>query len=147
MTVIAWDGKTLAADKMACSQGYGYTVTKVHRLRDGSLVALSGDGDHAMALLAWLNAAQNPAAYPGEQKDNDTSAFVVRPDGAAVSYGKTPYPQVIEDPLYAMGHGRDFALAAMHCGKTAREAVELTCRLDVFCGNGIDTLELEMATA
>lgn len=141
MTVIAWDGKTLAADKMSCSHGYGYTVTKVHRLRDGSLMALSGDGDTAMALRAWLEAARNPAAYP-VGKDDDTSAFVVQPDGKAVSYGKTPYPQTIEDKFYAMGHGRDFALAAMHCGKTAREAVELTCRLDVFCGNGIDTLEL-----
>lgn len=142
MTIIAWDGKTLAADKMACAAGYGITVTKVHRLRDGGIAAFAGDGDFAMALLAWLNAAQNPAAYPPEQKDNDTSAFVVRVDGSCVSYGKTPYPQFIEDRFYAMGHGRDFALAAMHCGKNAREAVELACRLDVFCGNGIDTLDL-----
>lgn len=143
MTVIAWDGKTLAADKMACSAGYGYTVTKLHRMRDGAIVAFAGDGDGAMALLAWLNAAQNPAAYPEAQKDNDTSALVVRPDGSVWSYGKTPYPQRIECARYAMGHGRDFALAAMHCGKSAREAVEVACELDVFCGNGIDTMELE----
>ena len=144
MTVIAWDGKTLAADKMACSVGYGYTVTKVHRLRDGSIVAFSGDGDHAMALLAWLNAARDPAAYPEAQKDNEASALVVRhDDGSVWSYGKTPYPQRIECALYAMGHGRDFALAGMHCGLSAREAVELACRLDVFCGNGVDTLTLE----
>lgn len=143
MTVVAFDGKTLAADKMSCSAGYGHTVTKVHRLRDGGLAAFAGDGDGAMALLAWLNGARNPAEYPPEQKDNDTSAFVVRPDGSRTSYGKTPHFQVIEDEFYAMGHGRDFALAAMHCGKTAREAVELTCRLDVFCGNGIDCLTLD----
>lgn len=144
MTVIAWDGRTLAADKMACSAGFGYTVTKLHRLRDGSLVALSGDCDHALALLAWLNAAQNPAAYPDAQKDSDTSAFVVRPDGSCWSYGKTAYPQRVEDRLYAMGHGRDFALAALHCGLSAREAVELTCRLDVFCGNGVDVMTREV---
>ena len=67
MTVVAWDGRTLAADKMSCSDGYGYTVTKVHRLRDGSIVAFSGDGDNAMALLAWLDAARNPATYPDAQ--------------------------------------------------------------------------------
>lgn len=143
MTVIAFDGKTLAADKMSCSHGYGYTVTKIHRLRDGGIAAFSGDGDSAMALLAWLDAARNPATYPEQQRDNDTSAFVVQPDGSRWSYGKTPYPQRIECQLYAMGHGRDFALAAMHCGKTAREAVELACALDVFCGNGIDTMTLE----
>jgi hypothetical protein len=142
MTVIAWDGKTLAADKMSCSAGYGYTVTKVYRLRDGSIAAFCGDGDGATALLAWLEAARNPSEYPQAQKDNDTSALVISGDGSVWSYGKTPYPQRIECSMYAMGHGRDFAIAAMHCGKTAREAVELTCRLDVFCGNGIDTLEL-----
>lgn len=142
MTVIVWDGKTLAADKRGSSHGYGYTVTKVHRLRDGGLVALSGDGDSAMALLVWLNAARNPALYPPEQKDNDTCAFVVEPDGRTVSYGKSPYPQVIEDRTYAMGHGRDFALAAMHMGADARKAVEVACALDFFCGNGIDALTL-----
>lgn len=142
MTVIAWDGKTLAADKMSCSAGYGYTVTKVHRLADGSVAAFAGDVDSAMALLHWLNGDRDAATYPDAQKTNDTSAFVVGPDGKAVSYGKTPHPQVMEDRYYSMGHGRDFALAAMHCGKTAREAVELTCLLDVYCGNGVDTLEL-----
>jgi len=142
MTVIAWDGKTLAADKMSCAAGHGHTVTKIHRLRDGSIAGFEGDGDSAMALLAWLNAARDPNAYPEAQKDNAACAFVVTPGGVCNSYGKTPYPQRLEDQIYAMGHGRDFALAAMHCGKTAREAVEIACRLDVFCGNGIDTLTL-----
>ena len=144
MTVIAWDGKTLAADKMDCSVGYGYTVTKVHRLHDGSLAAISGDGDHAMALLQWLD---TPPDFPGRcfpeaQKDNETSALLIRPNGSVWSYGKTPHPQRIECRHYAMGHGRDFALAVMHLGFGARRAVEVACALDVYCGNGIDTLEL-----
>jgi ATP-dependent protease HslVU (ClpYQ) peptidase subunit len=142
MTVIAWDGKTLAADKMACSVGYGYTVTKVHRLSRGGIAAFSGDGDGAMALLHWLEGTCDPAAYPVGQKDNETSALVIDPDGVVWSWGTTPYPQRVEGRFYAMGHGRDFALAAMHLGKTAREAVEVACALDVYCGNGIDTLEL-----
>lgn len=142
MTVIAWDGKALAADKMACACGYGYTVTKIHRLRDGSIAAFSGDGDSAMALLAWLEAARNPATYPDAQKDNDTCALVIEAGGAVWCYGKTPYPQRIEDKFYAMGHGRDFALAAMHLGKSAKEAVEVACALDAYCGNGIDVLDL-----
>ncbi len=143
MTCIAWDGKTLAADKMSCSAGYGYTVTKVHRLKDGSIAGFAGDVDGAVALLAWLNSDRDPAAFPTAQKDNDTCAFVVAPNGSRYSIGKSPVQNPSEDRLYAMGHGRDFAIAAMHCGLSAREAVELACRLDVYCGNGIDTLELE----
>lgn len=98
-----------------------------------------------MALLSWLNGSRDHAAYPKSQEkdENNASAFVVGLDGVARSWGKTPHPQVLECSLYAMGHGRDFALAAMHCGKSAREAVELTCKLDVYCGNGVDTLELQ----
>ena len=88
-------------------------------------------------------AARNPASYPEAQKDNDTSAFVVKPDGTAWSYGKTPHPQRIECRFYAMGHGRDLALAAMHLGHDARTAVEVACALDAFCGCGIDTMTLE----
>ena len=143
MTVIAWDGKTLAADKMSCAAGYGYTVTKVHRLKGGGIVGFSGDGDHAVALLHWMNGGRIVADFPEAQKDNDTCAFVVERDGSAWSFGKTAHPVRLECPRYAMGHGRDFALAAMHCGKTAREAVELTCSLDVFCGNGVDVLTLD----
>jgi hypothetical protein len=147
MTVIAWDGKTLAADKRASSVGYGYTVTKLRRLKDGSIAAITGNGDEAGAVLAWLNSERDPEKYPPAQKDNDTSVLVVRRDLQTLGYellsfGKTPHPQKIEDPIYAMGHGRDFALAGMHCGLSARAAVELTCKLDFYCGNGVDVLEL-----
>jgi ATP-dependent protease HslVU (ClpYQ) peptidase subunit len=114
----------------------------VHRLKSGGIVGLAGDGDHALALLAWLDSEREQEKYPAAQKDNDTSALVIEPDGRVLSFGKTAHPQPVEDKVYAFGHGRDFALAAMHCGKTAREAVEIACLLDVYCGNGIDALTL-----
>lgn len=143
MTVIAWDGKTLAADKMSSSVGYAYTVTKVYRLSDGSIAAFTGGGDHAMALLAWLNGLRLPADYPKAQETNDTSALVIAPTGRVLSYGATPHPQTIEGRYYAAGHGRDFALAAMHLGYSAEIAVKIACELDIYCGKGVDTLTLE----
>jgi hypothetical protein len=49
---------------------------------------------------------------------------------------------MFEGPFAACGSGRDMALMAMHLGKSAFEAVRLTCELSVDCGNGIDVLEL-----
>lgn len=46
MTVICWDGKTLAADKRATSVGLARTVTKVQRHGD-VLLAMTGDWDVA----------------------------------------------------------------------------------------------------
>ncbi len=33
----------------------------------------------------------------------------------------------------AIGAGRDFALAALHLGHDARKAVEVACKLSVYC--------------
>lgn len=45
MTIIAWDGKTLAADKRGTVAGMAYTVTKIHRLPDGLVAFDTGCGN------------------------------------------------------------------------------------------------------
>ena len=77
-----------------------------------------------------------------------SKALATSPLPAAVNSGLTTAAELTamtEVSARLEGHApepRDFALAAMHLGKSAREAVEVACALDVFCGNGIDTLEL-----
>lgn len=143
MTCIAWDGKTLAADKRATNAGVAYAVTKIHRLPDG-LVAFSGDGAHASELLNWFFGARNPETYPRRDEDTGAGALQISQRGQIFLYSPAcAFPERIESTIFARGSGRDFALAAMHLGKTAREAVEVACAFDVYCGNGIDTLTLE----
>lgn len=141
MTVIAWDGKSLAADKAATSVGYARTVTKIFEIPDG-LVGFAGDGDRCLELLNWFKTGCDPTKYPKDLGDTGSSAMVIRKDGTCWSYGKLPYPQICEDKFDAMGAGRDYALAAMYLGHDARKAVEVACALDVTCGNGIDVLTL-----
>lgn len=144
MTVIAWDGKTLAADKRNTSYGYASTVTKIRRLPDGRLAGASGDCTLCMALLEWAATGMPKDSFPkGGAPDETATLVVIERDGRAVSYAKTPLPLLCEDAYYAMGAGRDYALAALYLGHDARKAVEVACALDVHCGNGIDTLTLE----
>lgn len=146
MTVIAWDGKTLASDKAATCVGYRSTVTKIYRV-PGGLVGLSGDGDRALELLAWFRAGRDIATWPRESQNKDDRGSVVFIDesGRCLGYDKTPYPQHNEQAFCAMGSGRDYALAAMYLGFDARKAVEVACALDNGCGCGIDTLTLQGA--
>lgn len=142
MTIIAWDGKTLAADKAATNAGFANTVTKIYRI-PGGLVGFAGDGDSALDLLAWFKAGMVAADYPACQKgDNRASAIFIDDERRIWGYDKSPNAQLNEQPFAAMGCGRDYALAAMYLGKTASEAVQVACALDAYCGNGIDTLEL-----
>jgi ATP-dependent protease HslVU (ClpYQ) peptidase subunit len=143
MTVIAWDGKTLAADKQCTSSGYATAVTKIFRVNDG-LVGFAGSPTHGMALLDWIKAGRNLDTWPASRDPGSTADILfINNEGKIFEYSGTggPYPEPCEESFIAMGSGRDYALAALYLGHGARRAVEVACALDVFCGKGIDTLE------
>jgi ATP-dependent protease HslVU (ClpYQ) peptidase subunit len=143
MTVIAWDGKTLAADKQNTSAGHATTVTKIHRV-PGGLVGFTGNAGHANALLTWFREGRNPADWPKKGGEDSAGVMFVTDDGELRGYSGDDGPNYVlyEDKFVAFGAGRDYALAAMYLGSDARRAVEVACALDNSCGMGIDTLEL-----
>lgn len=145
MTVIAWDGNTLAADKQSSNAGYnGGTVTKIHRW-DGGLCGFAGDLDVGVQMVEWLRSGALPENYPRLQSlesGNSANFLVIHNDGRIARYERTPVPMWFENPMQAMGGGRDYALAAMYLGGSARQAVEVAIALDTGCGNGIDELML-----
>lgn len=144
MTVIAWDGKTLAADKQGGNEWTKYgTTTKIRRIR-GHLVGCAGTSSLARAMLAWFEAGAVEADFPEAQSDTDKACtvLVITPDGRCTVYQSTPQPIEYENSYYAIGSGQDAAAAVMELGHDARTAVEIASRVCVGCGNGIDTLEL-----
>lgn len=145
MTVIAWDGKMLAADKRTNFGGLHATTTKIHRLKDGRLVGCAGNTAQIAEIVHWLSTGADADKLPSVQRDPKecVSALVIEPCGRVLQYENTAHPIVIENRCWAIGSGRDFAMAAMHLGKTAHQAVTLACELDSSCGNGIDMLTLE----
>lgn len=143
MSVIAWDGKTLAADKRASVHGLPVTVTKIFKVPQG-IMGFCGNLSQGMELLNWFTDDKcNPDKYPTFQTlDEYCHVVLIRPKGIIHVYEKTPYPYIIEDEQYACGSGRDFALTAMHLGKNSHDAVLIACQFDINCGNGVDTLQL-----
>jgi ATP-dependent protease HslVU (ClpYQ) peptidase subunit len=145
MTVIAWDGSTLAADKRA-GTGAPRTVTKIRRAPNGNLIGASGTVQGDAELMAWYERGADPEQFPQSQRVDATASQLVvvdRETRRVLHFCTTPYPAVFEDQHFACGSGRDFALMAMRLGYDARGAVELTCELCAECGNGIDMLTLE----
>lgn len=138
MTVVVWDGVTLAADKRG-NAGFTYRVTKI--MRQGScLVGISGHLGHGKAVLAWLAKGRDPANYPAAEKDDRSYCMVIHSDGLIERFEGSGYPIAVEGNTHAIGSGRDFALAALYLGCDARRAVEVACALHADCGDGIDTL-------
>ncbi len=145
MTVIAWDGRTLAADKRM-SFGTSFAVTtKIFRI-GGMLVGVAGDAALAREMADWVCDGMQAETFPTKARTDPISMLVIRLDGSLHYFTSSPVPMVLEDKVFTLGSGCDFAAAALYLGKTAREAVEVAIALDSGCGNGIDTLDLEMAS-
>lgn len=143
MTVIAWDGQTLAADKRSCYGGMICTVTKIFRAGD-MLVGGSGDFSLVLEMVEWVKRGRHVSDFPAAQssKDDWQSILVIEPDGKALIYERSPYPIHYEQECMVIGSGREYARAALYMGATAAEAVAVASALDVNCGNGIDSLVL-----
>lgn len=142
MTVIAWDGKTLAADRRSTHCGYASTATKIHRV-PGGIVGFSGGGAHSSALLEWFKGGRQGEYPKAIDEEHGAGSTFITDAGVILAYAwHSQSPETIEDKFFARGAGRDYALAAMYLGHDARKAVEVACALEVSCGNGVDTLEL-----
>lgn len=144
MTVIAWDGRTLAADKRSDYGGCIQMVTKIHRA-GGCLVGGAGEFSFILAMVEWVRNGRDPAQFPAHQRDKDDwqPTLVIEPDGRPALYERTPYPIRWERPFGAIGSGKQYALAAMRLGHDARMAVAVASEFCPGCGNGIDALTLE----
>lgn len=141
MTTIAWDGNTLAADKMCVNNGLPRTTTKIVKINN-RLCFGSGDFDLLKAMYDWVDGGMDKSKYPERQKlDASTSSFyIIEPDKTILCFEREPHPFPIQDLFVACGSGRDFAYAAMYLGRSAFEAVEIASVFDINTGMGIDVL-------
>ena len=143
MTVIAWDGKTIAADKQS---NYGNTkriATKLFRAND-CIIGFAGNVAIGQEVVDWFTRDGMPKDFPPQARDKEdfVSLLIAYKTGCVSEITRSPFPDSLTGKV-AIGSGRDFALAAMHLGKSAVEAVEVAALFDVNCGMGYDAYTLE----
>lgn len=139
MTTIAWDGKTLAADRRVVRGSVRVGTTgKLLRLSDGRLTAFSGLLCHREGFLEY---AEGRRACP---PSGEYTAIIVELDGRVFRYeeGLGRIQENGPGGIAAAGSGLEFALAAMLCGRSAAEAVAVAAQLDIYTGDGVDELDL-----
>lgn len=148
MTTIAWDGKTLAADRCSWSGPTRRQVRKVFRIKakDGKdfLVGFCGDGAFALAVLAWMrgeadkpsyrNYGVNPDVQCAMVIDNDMTVWGV---GASLTYYR------FDESIMAMGGGQEFAWGALEAGATAERAIEIAIKRSDYAALGVDTVSFD----
>jgi len=144
MTVIAWDGKVLAADRQTSIGSTISTTRKIWKLKSGAMLAVSGTLDAALVLKKWYEDGADPTKWPLDfQKGTDWGEIIVVTEGRVLQYQSTPEPIEALDEFMAWGVGCEAALGAMAMGSGAIKAVEIASRFVLGCGNGCDYMCVE----
>lgn len=154
MTVIAWDGKTLAADGLM-SNGRSIMSThgqKIFRacdyvqeqwtLQNESVLAfgVAGDfGSQSYIVNALNDVMHAEAKYPQE---HSFTAVLITDAGNVWLLSKdkgdsTGFLHIVEEQYVAIGCGSDAAKAAMLAGQSALDAVAIAMDCNVYCGGDI----------
>ena len=141
MSVIAFDGKIIAADKQATNNGLKVACTKLMRHNTSfngtqCIIGWTGSIDGGLMLQDWYLAGAKKDDWPKFQSTDDWVRLIVF-DVELFFYETLPVKMRIEHPFMAWGHGRSFAMGAMAAGKNAIEAVEIASCLCDSCGCGV----------
>lgn len=127
MTTIAYDGKTLAVDSLVTSGTLAFgTCQKLFKLKNGSYAAIAGSVSLIPEILSWLQGGPRPVL----EEDDALNGIVVDTKGHALEFGNELrlFPACVP---WGGGSGGYTAMVAMRCGKSAVEAVEVACEMDV----------------
>lgn len=144
MSVIVWDGKTLAADRQVTYGQVKLEGSKIKRLADGTLLGWTGDEDTGMAMVIWYEKGADVEKLPPSQTKEDWSRLIViYPNGRAFQYQQWGIATEIVSRPFAFGAGQDFALGALAMGADARKAVEIANQYSIGCGFGVEAYDLE----
>lgn len=150
MTTVAFDGKTMAADTLA-TDNWGLREKTLEKIWANKFLLIGCAGESGQ-ISRWLvnltidtdidDLLANGYA-PYNKDSNDPALMVVcRLSGkvyrhAGGAFRPTKYQQ------FAIGSGRDFAMAAMHLGKSAKEAVEVAMHFDINTGGEVIEFEVD----
>jgi len=146
MTTIAYRDGVLAADsRVTYGEDAGARVhfcRKLFRRKVGEgrkahevIIATAGESSPGMVFVDWYGSGKpTPAMF--EHLGPDFVCLVLTPKGL-FEYDAYCRGEPIEEPFYAIGSGAKAALAAMHCGRSAVEAVRIAARIDPYTGGRI----------
>lgn len=136
MTTIAARVSTLeiAADSMCSGDDSFYLVEKLRKGKN-SIYGACGEWDKCLKMLQALESDGDV------DSDMDVTVLELRNDGIWI-YESTIIPARIKNDFWAVGTGANFAIAAMHLGKSPKEAVEIACQYDPSSHLPIDYMTL-----
>ncbi len=135
MTVIATDGKVMAADSLTTfGHERGRMAAKKLRAKDGRIFGVAGISGLIDDLVDWyVKTPRDPKEAPKAEGET-WSMLVMESDGRMFHVHSSQCRPVEVAAPFAIGSGSEFALGAMLAGASPARAVEIACELSTACG-------------
>lgn len=146
MTTIAYDRatRTMAADTQCSAGARKLRTHKVRRLKDGGLIGSCGSMSDILKIHRWAESGFPEKGKPELGEDADFESLIARGDGGVFLLDEALEPMEFSDEFLAIGSGGPYATAAMACGKTVTEAVELAARFDPGTGGPVEVFQVDL---
>jgi len=145
MTVIAYDGIVVATDtRITNDSGMVGRCNKLYTHGTKAL-AVSGAADHGEAMVAWFKSGSKSADFPHPPGGDVKNAYLyvfeyMKP---VLCFQLHPVPVVFPMGEFCAGCGGDIARAVMLSGGDAIKAVEVACKLNIYCGGPVTYVDLQ----
>jgi ATP-dependent protease HslVU (ClpYQ) peptidase subunit len=152
MTTIAIDKfGTIAADGQACI-GDARHETGVRKIvvrpalgdRPARIFTMTGMVAMQDALIDWYERGHNPMEVPPVGKDPDWTLVVIEARRQVFLTSELQYPNEFQAP-FAFGSGGRHIMGLLVADATARFALEIACKIDVFSGGEIQVVNIAEA--
>lgn len=137
MSIVAWDGKTVAADRQVTEGDIPHLCKKIMRIRGGDIVAFVGDMRHGLEMVSWYRSGGHVRTYPRAKKSESATLIVFTRAGNVYEFDGGPQRMPVADKFMAWGSGKGVALGAMTMGADSRRAVKIASRYNSSCGLGV----------
>ena len=152
MTVVVWDGKTLATDRQANDGYMKWEAEKAWYVRRSIEHAEMPSHKSVYYIVSGVGTLGSILKMRDCFKSHgDLSTLEIQPNSAELivvsSKGLTVWSSngtsvELSAPM-AFGEGREYALGAMAMGATASEAVQIANEYSLHCGKGVSCYTLQ----
>ncbi len=139
MTTIAYKDGVMAADTLGMWAGMKIPTRKIVRI-DGGLIGTAGNYVDALRFIEWYEAGADRDKIPvGHNPSYDGPVFtaLVADSCGVTCWSEAFVPDPVLSPFVSIGSGCDAAMAAMHMGASAREAVHVAAKVDYYTNGDV----------
>jgi hypothetical protein len=148
MTTIVLAGRYFAADRRYTINDHPHRASTKIVAANGAFYASTGPAAWDSAWIAWDAAGADPHGILPVNRLEGYQGGLMRIKAGVVEMldYRIPYWTSAGERC-AWGSGADFALAAVHCGRSAMEAIEVAGHFDHHTGDGVDYVDLHAPEA